>query len=195
MENDDVVARKHALRQEMKARRAGLNETQRARAAWALCQRLLCFLESRPERTIGVYLSRPFEISLDPMISALLHGGYNLAAPRVDVEKNEMSFWRLRHLNDVELGPWHVREPHKHECIEELPLLIVPGLAFDPQGGRLGMGGGWYDRYMKQARCAIGVAFDCQIVPEVPLETHDVHVDGVVSERCWIDVQLSREHS
>jgi 5-formyltetrahydrofolate cyclo-ligase len=188
MENDEIIVQKQALRLEMKGRRAHLNEMARARASWALCQRLLCFLESRSERIIGVYLSRPFEISLDPMIAALLHGGYTVAAPRVDLERNVMSFWRLRGLDDVERGPWSVREPSMEERIDQLPLLVVPGLAFDPNGGRLGMGGGWYDRFLQQANTVVGAAFDCQIVPAVPLEVHDVRVDSVVTECRWLDV-------
>jgi 5-formyltetrahydrofolate cyclo-ligase len=189
MENDEIIARKQALRLEMKGRRAHLNEMDRARASWALCQRLLHFLETRSERIIGVYLSRPFEISLDPMIAALLHGGYTVAAPRVDLERNVMSFWRLRCLDEVERGPWSVREPLMEDQIEELPLMVVPGLAFDLNGGRLGMGGGWYDRFLKQAYCVVGAAFDCQIVPAVPLEAHDVRVDSVVTECRWFDMK------
>ncbi|RYG54439.1 5-formyltetrahydrofolate cyclo-ligase [bacterium] len=172
----------------MKGRRALLNESERARAAWTLGNHLLRFLERRPERTIGVYLSRPHEISLDPTISALLHGGYTVAAPRVDLERGIMSFWRLSSLEDVERGPWNVREPRMEQPVEDIPLIMAPGLAFDPNGGRLGMGGGWYDRYLTQARCVVGVTFDCEIIAEVPLEEHDVKVDFVASESRFIDV-------
>jgi 5-formyltetrahydrofolate cyclo-ligase len=136
---------------------------------------------------VGVYLSLPHEISLDPLISALLERGITVAAPRVDTEGGEMSFWQLESLDAVEIGLWQVRQPPDIQCIDELPLIVVPGLAFDPSGGRLGMGGGWYDRFLCASKCAVGVAFDCQMVPEVPLEAHDIRMNFVATERRWYE--------
>ena len=68
-----------------------------------------------------------------------------------------------------------------------IDLFLVPSLAFDAAGNRLGQGGGWYDRVLSRAPHAlkIGVAFDCQIIESVPYQAHDVKMDGVVTENGW----------
>jgi 5-formyltetrahydrofolate cyclo-ligase len=187
---DDIIQQKQALRHEMKARRALMNESERARAAWSLSHHLSDWLEANAPASIGVYLARPYEISLDLVIEKLLREGVTVAAPRVDVGRGIMTFWRLESLDNVENGPWSVRQPPatQHLEIEELPLLLVPGLAFGLDGGRLGTGGGWYDRVLPRAQTTIGVGFDCQIIPQVPLEDHDCRVNFVASEARWLEV-------
>lgn len=172
----------------MKARRAAMSETERAQASAALCLHILVWLEARPERTLGIYLARPEEISLDGLVPDLLRRGYTLAAPRVDLENQRMTFWRLASLDAVEIGPWQVRQPIPTEPINEIPLLFVPGLAFDTTGARLGMGSGWYDRSISGAPTLVGVAFEGQIVPAVPVEAHDrrVHFLGTASR--WLEI-------
>ena len=179
---------KTALRLEMKARRAAINEAQRQLASRQMCERIFSFLSARSERSIGVYLARPPEISLDILIGELLREGIEIAAPRVDLAREEMSFWRLESLEETEIGPWNVRQPPALQKMKEVPLVIVPGLAFDRFGARLGSGGGWYDRTLTASQIVIGAAFDCQIVPRVPTESHDRRVDFVASENCWIEI-------
>ncbi len=187
---DEVIEQKKALRLEMKARRAMMDESARARASWSLCHRIECWLATRPERIIGVYLARPQEICLNILIKSLLQSGRTVAAPRVNVERGEMTFWRLENLENVEIGPWNVRQPLANQKIEEVPLILVPGLAFDRAGGRLGTGGGWYDRVLGDAQTVVGVGFDCQIVPRVPVEAHDYPMQFVASDARWVEVEV-----
>ncbi|HEX9995691.1 MAG TPA: 5-formyltetrahydrofolate cyclo-ligase [Abditibacterium sp.] len=189
--NDDVLVQKQMMRDEMKAQRSAMNEAERARAAWSLCHRLANFLEQRTERTIGVYLARPYEISLDNLIGGLLRDGYEVAAPRVDLATGQMSFWRLENLEDVEVGPWNVREPFPVHPIKELPLVLVPGLAFDRVGGRLGTGGGWYDRTLGEVPVKVGVGFDSQIVARVPVQDHDIPMDFLASQGLLLSLEDS----
>ena len=60
--------------------------------------------------------------------------------------------------------------------------MVVPGLAFDPRGARLGYGGGWYDRVLGEVPVSIGVCYDCQLIAHVPCEAHDQRVGFVVTE-------------
>lgn len=173
----------------MKARRLSLNESQKAHAAWQVKRTLWNWLGTRPEFTadavIGVYLARPFEVSLDGLIAALWSDKHQLCAPRVDVANDQMAFWQLDSLENVEHGPWSVREPlAKREMTPQ--IVLVPGLAFDVFGNRLGTGGGWYDRFLTPEMLKIGVCFDCQIVPNVPCETNDCAMDFVVSPERFI---------
>lgn len=177
----DIAHQKAQLRTEMKARRAQLDERARSHAACLLCDSLGRWLASRAETRIALYLSRPFEIGLDALALELLGAGKTVCAPRVDLARNRMEFWRLPNLEACERGPWSVREPPALEMVRP-QIVLVPGLAFDKSGHRLGTGGGWYDRVLSEIPTKIGVVFDRQIVAHVPTEAHDVRMNWVASE-------------
>jgi len=173
---------KHLLRIDMKAARSQFNELERARAALGLCHTLWPWLQLRIGARVGVYLARSFEISLDPLISCLLESGVEVGAPRLDLEAQKMTFFRLRALDAVQSGPWNVPEPTSNEPF--LPsVVLAPALALDKHGHRLGTGGGWYDRTLSPDILAVGVAFDFQIVEAVPVEPHDRAMNWVFSEK------------
>ncbi len=84
----------------------------------------------------------------------------------------------------LELGAFHIEEPTGDELtpVEEIELIIVPGVAFDRRGNRLGRGKGFYDRLLADSRASkIGVAYDFQIVEEIPAEPHDIKMDIVIT--------------
>ncbi|HQT25487.1 MAG TPA: 5-formyltetrahydrofolate cyclo-ligase, partial [Burkholderiales bacterium] len=88
----------------------------------------------------------------------------------------------------LEPGLWGIREPRGGGLIEDFSLIdfvLVPGVAFSREGGRLGYGGGFYDRLLVEKRrdaSAVAAAFSVQIVEEVPIEENDIFVDGIVTE-------------
>jgi len=177
---------KALLRLDMKAARSQFNEIERARAALTLCHALHPWLEAQKSARVGVYLARPFEISLDPLIRTLLQSGVEVCAPRLDLAAQEMTFWRLPSLEEVRRGPWSVREPTSGEKCEPT-VVLVPSLALDAQGHRLGTGGGWYDRTLSSEVLSVGVAFDFQILKEVPTEAHDQNMHFVWSDTRHFD--------
>ena len=158
-----------------------LDESARARAAWLLCGALGDWLCHRPETRIAIYLARSFEINLDALARELMGAGKIVCAPRVDIENSQMRFFRLDDLDAATRGPWGVREPVSPEIVRP-EIVFAPGLAFDPKGRRLGTGGGWYDRVLAEIPLKFGVTFGGQIVDEVPVESHDIHMDWVASE-------------
>lgn len=177
----DLPTHKAHLRHEMKARRALLNESERARASWHVCDVLGAWLETRPETVIAIFLARPCEICLDALARELTGAGKIVVAPRVEVEAERMAFWRLDDIEDVQSGPWGVREPLSQQQIEP-QLALVPGLAFSECGHRLGTGGGWYDRVLSAIQTKVGVGFEGQMVSHVPSEAHDVRMNYLASD-------------
>ena len=177
----DVSQQKAHLRIEMKARRALLDESARARASWLACENLSDWLQTRPETRIAVYLARPFELNLDALARELLRAGRVVCAPRVNVAVGTMNFWQLYTIDEVERGPWGVREPISNEIVRP-ELALVPALALDEDGSRLGTGGGWYDRVLADVPVKVGVSFASQIVDAVPVEPHDIALDWVASD-------------
>ncbi|QDV46251.1 5-formyltetrahydrofolate cyclo-ligase family protein [Stieleria neptunia] len=112
----------------------------------------------------------------------------------------DLHLFDLRGWDDLSPGAFGILEPRAERrggadrsvAAAELDLIVVPGVAFDPKGGRLGHGRGFYDRLLARVRAEtvlVGVAFECQIVPHVPLDDHDVSMDWVVTEQRLIDCE------
>lgn len=112
----------------------------------------------------------------------------NVYLPRTDRERKSLRFCRLRLLSkDLVKGVYGIMEPHL-VCPPRLPsrmdLIVVPGVVFDRKGGRLGRGGGYYDRLLNKAKKVfkIGICFREQLTKKVPMEKHDVRMDRVITD-------------
>lgn len=182
----DIIAAKKRLRAQGRAIRAALNETERAAESAMIYARLMysplssplrTLFESKADITVAAYLATPYEANIDRFIAQLLERAILVSAPRGNY------FAPLESLDAVTIGRFGVREPST-ETREIAPSVIfVPGLFFDRNGGRLGFGGGWYDRALARFPQAvkIGIAFVEQIIPAVPREPHDIAMDFVVT--------------
>lgn len=177
----DIARQKADLRRAMKSCRARLSETERAVASQLLCDILADWLQSRAENCIAIYLAMPTEINLDALGRVLIERNKIVCAPRVEAATGTMHFARLPRLDAVTRGAYGVREPISDEIVRP-DLALVPGLAFDQNGGRLGMGGGWYDRVLADIPVKVGVGFGGQIVANVPVEAHDIRMNWLASE-------------
>ena len=132
------------------------------------------------------YASTPDELQLDELFAACLAEGKTLAIPLI-VGKGVMQAVKVPSLDALEVGEFNIltvkRELRKIIDPAQIDCVIVPGLAFDVSGGRLGMGGGYYDRFLPLAVNAvkIALAYDFQLVDSLPLESHDSKVDFVLT--------------
>ena len=154
-------------------------------------------LESQPlwqrARCVLFFAPLPNELDLWPLVEPALAGGKTIALPKFDAATGAYSAAQIRDLEkDIRPGRFGVREPGEH-CpavdLNRLDLLLVPGVAFDPQGWRLGRGKGFYDRLLTRVsgtKC--GVAFDEQIITEIPIEPHDVRMDCILTPARWLEV-------
>jgi len=131
-------------------------------------------------------------------VGEALKEGRLAALPRFDVVEKRYRACRLHDVNaDVQVGSFGIREPSARcpgDILNQLDLILVPGVAFDMRGGRLGRGGGYYDRLLSEVSgvtCA--VAFDHQIVEAVPAEPHDIHLDYILTPTRWLQVNRSRK--
>lgn len=144
-------------------------------------------------RTILTYASLGAELDVRPLTPLVLAAGKKLALLRHESDGIHYSPRLVRYLGrDLEPGPHGIREP-RAECppvpLNQLDLILVPGLAFDLRGRRLGRGKGVFDRLLATASgVRVGVAFDCQIVEAVPVEPHDARVDFVLTPTRWHEV-------
>lgn len=157
-----------------------------------LSQRIQEAIESwvkyRDSDTVLYYASFLNEVdTLGLMENALDHGKV-VALPRIRVVGRRMSARVVRSMDDLEPGPFGIKTPGSN-CHEidpsDLDLVLVPGLAFDHGGHRVGFGGGYYDRFLKSTSpdtITLGVAYGFQLVEGIPASRHDVALDYVVTE-------------
>lgn len=128
-------------------------------------------------RVVYAYHPLPSEPDWQP---AALAGDHLIAFPRIDGDRMEFLIPR-----EFTLGGLGIQEPSEGEIAPPPDLILVPGMAFDLSGGRLGRGKGHYDRWLighpKVPR--LGLCFECQIFEAIPLEDHDLKVDAVVTEK------------
>lgn len=132
-------------------------------------------------KTFFVYMSYSSEARTDGLIEALLERGKVVYAPRVEGE--EMVIALLE--EDVALSSMGIREPIGQPYGGDVDVVVMPLLAVDDKGNRLGYGGGYYDKYLHRHpnSCTIGFAYDCQVVKKVPSEETDVQLCAVATDK------------
>ena len=158
-------------------------------------QRVIAQLMTLPEiktcDNIMTYVDFGKEVRTVPLISELLSQGKRIVVPYC--EKGEIQLFWLKNLNELAPGYFGISEPkielrrlsERRVQLDELRLILVPGVAFDPQGGRLGRGKGFYDRFLKKTSkntLKVGLAFDWQLFDMIPMTENDQYLDVIATE-------------
>jgi 5-formyltetrahydrofolate cyclo-ligase len=186
---DVARATKSRLRSSMRVRIASLPPAGRAAADGLICTHLAVLAGRLGVAFVLGYLALPDEVRLDRFLASMVETGRRTLVPRAEGGRLRFSRWRpcarLGRDDEGVLAP-------QDQMLDELPdgvgLVVVPGRAFDAAGRRLGRGGGYYDRLLATVgsdRRVVGAAYQCQIVEEVPHESHDADVGSVVTEAGW----------
>ena len=140
---------------------------------------------------IMAYASFGSELRTEEFVRHVLDQGKTLLLPRVDRQKGSLDVYRVRDpVRDLHGGTWGIRDPRPDRCARVGPhaidFVLVPGVAFDTRGTRLGYGGGFYDKLLADGLSPgawlVAGAFETQMVEKVPLGEHDVPMDVVVTE-------------
>jgi 5-formyltetrahydrofolate cyclo-ligase len=147
-------------------------------------------------KSIFFYAPLSEELDLWPLVQDSLSAGKIVCLPRFDPATNRYIACQIQSLAaDIGIGKFGVREPGE-SCVmvplNRLDLILVPGVAFNLRGHRLGRGKGYYDQLLVDAggiKC--GVAFDEQIITEIPVEPHDVLVNCILTPTRWIEPQAA----
>ncbi len=177
---------KSELRARMRAVLAALAPEERPAAAVAAMERLAVLDVFRNAGLVAVYLATPREMPTHPLIERCAREKRAMAVPAFDTAVGRYRLAAFDPSAPRRRAALGIEEPAEPRWIaEDAPdLWIVPGLAFDARGGRLGRGGGWYDRLLAGgAAPRVGWALDCQIVASVPVTPRDERMDFVVTER------------
>lgn len=186
----DITDRKNAIRSDMRTRLATLTADQRAEWSTASCARLIRSVAFARASRVMLYMPMRSEVDVISVALEAFRLGKSVCVPRVDGPRKTMNAVEITSFDDesMDSDSLGVRAPKVGQEIphEEIDLVIVPGVAFDMHGFRLGRGGGYYDRYLarfSRNTATIGVCFDIQFVEEIPTEPTDIAVHAVVSDR------------
>ena len=173
---------KQELRKAIRTRKRAMTEEEIERRSRSLCQK---FLESdayRACRTLYGYLPYNQEVRTVPILAQALADGKQVAVPKV--YGDDMKFIVLADLTQVSRGYAGIPEPIADEPVaeDETALVLMPGLAFDPQGHRIGYGGGFYDKFLSREpnHPTLALCYEFQMVEHLETEEFDIPVDTVL---------------
>jgi 5-formyltetrahydrofolate cyclo-ligase len=192
-EHDDTTSMrewKRQIRRSILAVRRGLSAADRlacSRRIWERVAVLSCF---RQARVVLGYMAFDHEVLTDGLIRQAIASGKQLVLPIVQTDRQGMALYGIQDLEgDVAPGYRGILEPQPQRtqavAPETLELVLVPGVAFDHRGGRLGFGAGFYDRLLSRLPRdipTVGLAFDFQVIPRLPSQPHDIMLQAIVTE-------------
>ncbi len=187
---------KSRLRAEVIRRRDAIPLEVRKAKDRMIRERLSGLGEYRSAGTVMLFASFRTEVDTMPIIADALMQGKRVVLPKVESAKKELRLYNIKSVDELTPGVMGIPEPRAVEgrevAPEEIELIVMPGVAFDERGGRLGYGGGYYDRLIAGWRLRpplVAVAYEEQVVGEVPVADHDIRVDKVVTDRRVIEVR------
>jgi len=178
-------AKKTQIRDAARERRAEIAQDDIKNRSQRICDQVLEIIDG--SNPVMVYVSKPPEVDTCTLITRLIGRNGHVVVPIIERETTSL---RLSYVKDpfvLVQSTFHVPEPINHDIParpEEVKAVVIPMLAFDRQGNRLGYGAGYYDRFL----CAhpeiprIGLAFSCQEFPSVPSDEHDIRMNLIVTE-------------
>ena len=180
---------KSKLRKEVLLLRQELGEETRVELSARIVQRVEQDTDWRAAKVVCVYVWFKDEVQTDALIQSAWQDGKTVCVPRCGKDgEDKIVLHEIRSFDDLAPGAFGIREPIPDRtrivAISDVDAFIVPGVAFDRQGNRLGWGGGFYDWTLSRAKEAkkIALAFSCQMVDAIPTEPQDIKMDKVVCE-------------
>lgn len=186
--------KKEEIRSRIKAHKALLSEQERrqaAEAAFSMLEKSVAFMMADK---ILMYHSLPDELSTIDFIDKW-HTRKHFFLPRVNgVNLDVLPYDRTR----LQYGSFHIEEPTGDdiEDIDNIELIIVPGIAYDNRGNRVGRGKGYYDRLLSRTKATkIGIGYDFQLVDEIDSEPHDITMDIVITDSRIINIKSRNKHN
>ena len=181
-----IQSRKKSLRDAARAIRSSLSPEEIEEKSQTICSAVMGVLDDTDP--VLVYVSKPLEVSTRMLIDQLLRRQKRVVVPLIEKETKTL---RLSYINDASVlvpSTFHVHEPVGTEISaqpRDVKVVIVPMIAFDRHGNRLGYGAGYYDRFLSANVhiTRIGLAFSSLEVTEVPSDANDIRMDVIITEK------------
>ena len=167
------------------------NQTNKDEISEQIVANFVALPEYATAKTVMFYVDVRDEVRTRHALPKAIEGEKRIVIPYcVD---GELELFHLESMDELEVGMYKILEPKqelrdvasKRFGAKDLDLIMVPGVAFDKEGGRTGHGKGYYDKLLEHAKLEtplVALAFDCQIFPQIPCESHDIYMDKVVTQ-------------
>lgn len=179
---------KKSIRKLVQERKAVFSRDERQNLDNIIFDKVINSDDYKNSHIIFIFVSYNNEVDTHKIIKQALRDGKILCVPKVISKEEGMDIVQIKSFEDLKEGAYGILEPVNNELkIEEnnIDLSYLPGLAFDRKGGRVGYGGGFYDRFLLKTRKnskKVGLAYKFQVFPEVPMEEHDVFINGIITD-------------
>jgi 5-formyltetrahydrofolate cyclo-ligase len=186
---DDLKQTKSKIRKDMITALESLSEDEIALKTRKIEHRLFDFANFVEANITMLYISCPGEVTSRNIIKECFDYRKIVVLPAFDPQKFRIRLFKINNIEkDLKPGSRGILEPDTARCksvpVECLDIVIIPGIAFDEKGGRIGSGEGYYDRFIPKLPITtrkVSIAFEDQIIPQVPMESHDKHVDIIIT--------------
>jgi 5-formyltetrahydrofolate cyclo-ligase len=186
----DWQQRKQQIREQAHANRKA--QENKDELSQVICEKFVALPAYAAARTVMYYVDVRTEVRTRHYLPTALGHGKRVVVPWC--LDGELELFHLESMEELALGMYKILEPReelrrlpaKQVGIEELDLVMVPGVAFDRRGARMGHGMGYYDKLLEHARPdtpLVALAFECQLFPEIPVQEHDIFMDQIITEQ------------
>lgn len=184
---------KRILRKRIQQQLSEITRPEYEHNSYEIAQRLFSEESWEQAEIIGVTISKVPEVDTYQIIRKAWQENKQIVIPKCYPEDKTMSFRTLKAFNQLESVFYGLLEPIEKQTKEvpkqNIDLLIVPGLAFTRDGYRLGFGGGYYDRFLQDYHGkALSLAFNLQLVSELPIEQHDIPIKRIITAEETINI-------
>ncbi len=188
---DEVRKTKEEIRDDIAKRLAALADSAVEAKARQIEKRLFEFANFLEANVVLLYINSASEVNSQDIIKRCFDYNKIVILPAFNIDTYEMKLMKVDNLEtDLKLGPRGIFEPNEMRCnvvpIECIDIAIIPGTAFDGKGGRVGSGEGYYDRLIPKLSITtrkVALAFENQITQQIQMESHDKHVDIIITEK------------
>ena len=190
----DICILKENMRKEMHSVKQSISNEDMVKQSSSLCNKVEKTDFWKKSKTVLLYSNLSKEISVNQLIKSGLKSNKIVTLPRYDSKTGEYAVSAISSLKDLSIGSYNIMEPLA-TCPEidmnQLDLVIVPGVAFDHNGGRLGRGRGYYDQFLKGLIATFcGVCFREQVADKTPQESHDIKMNIIMTPDGKVDFDL-----
>lgn len=187
---EDIKEKKREIREDMAKKLKAFSEGELIEKTRGIEKRLFEFANFFESKVVLLYMHANGEVVTNDIIKRCFEANKILVLPAFDIIKHTMQLMRVDNLDsDLKPGLRGVLEPDPECCkvmpIDGIDIAIIPGVALDEKGGRIGSGEGYYDRLIPKLSITtrkVALALESQIIKQVPVEPHDKHVDIVITE-------------
>lgn len=193
----EIFNEKKALRKEILTKRKNIDTAEKEEMDKKILDRFFESKYYKEAKKIFIYISYDSEIDTIKIIDKAFKDGKKIYVPRTEFESRLMDAVEITSFDNLIKSSYGILEPSINTPYinpNELDLIVVPGVAFDKKGGRMGYGAGFYDRYFKKINknniekiTKLALAYDFQVLEEVPMSAQDVPVDYIITEKEFIN--------